>query len=252
LSGNPQRCAEFLKKNKIEISNELNELRTMQNLSNEEKISLNKGIIFYALKELGYSTEFIKDLTTTNYLITDPNIKDYISDGKEFASILNACGRYDDPSIGIAAVLGNQEAIKQAIAIMNNYKRELGRSLNSAKEKIRPYSNINTFYDTSINQKIIGTICSILVHSPAFEDKPLFAFADSDHHSLKVSSRAPGTLVKKGLDLGKILRETCKELEIEDPAGGHPPAAGGKIPSSKLKDFIEKVNEKIGKILQFD
>lgn len=48
---------------------------------------------------------------------------------------------------------------------------------------------------------------------------------------MKVSARADKNLIEQGIDLGIIMRKACQKIGIEDPAGGHPPAAGAKIPT---------------------
>jgi len=173
---------------------------------------------------------------------------DPISDAKEMSKLLNACGRLGFSSLGIASLMGDKESLLKAIDKNKIFKREIAIAIRLAEENIRNYENINTFYHNDINEKIIGTICSILVHSKEeLKKKPLLAFADSDDHSLKVSARADRELVKNGLNLGKVLREVCQKMDIINPAGGHPPAAGAKINSMDLKTFIEEVDKAVVK-----
>jgi len=232
ISGDEEKAIMFLNSLQIKMVDEWNEKRTLLKLSTNEKKTLVKALI----SEGGGGK-----LMTNYYLLSN---FDPISDAKEMSKLLNACGRLGFPSLGISSLMGDKNALKKAIEKNKIFKREISLAIRLAEANIRNYDNINTFYHNEINEKIIGTICSILVHSK--EDlklKPLIAFADSDDHSLKVSARANRELVKKGLNLGKILREVCQKMEIINPAGGHPPAAGAKIPSMNLKTFIEEVDK---------
>jgi len=235
ISGNEEKAKLFLNSLQIKMKNEWNEKRNFLNLSTGEKKTLVKALI----SEGGGGKLITNYYNLSNF---DP-----ISDAKEMSKLLNACGRLGFPSLGISSLMGDKKALLKAIDKNKIFKRDISVAIRLAEANIRNYENINTFYHNEINEKIIGTICSILVHSKEYlKSKPLIAFADSDNHFLKVSARADRELVKNGLNLGKILREVCQKMEIINPAGGHPPAAGAKIASTELKIFIEEVDKAVG------
>ena len=244
ISGNEENAKLFLNSLQIKMKDEWNEKRTLLNLSINERKTLMKALISEGYERNNKSTEFAGKLITNYYNLSN---FDPVSDAKEMSKLLNACGRLGFSSLGITSLMGDKESLLIAIEKNKIFKREISIAIRLAEENIRYYKNINTFYHNEINEKIIGTICSILVHSKEeLKEKPLLAFADSDEHSLKVSARADSELVKKGLNLGKILREVCQKMEITNPAGGHPPAAGAKIKSMNLKTFIEEVDKAVG------
>ncbi|MCF2139521.1 MAG: DHH family phosphoesterase [Candidatus Lokiarchaeota archaeon] len=236
----------FLKKNQIRSTDELGNPRTFLDLSNLERKTLLNALIKFALVECGMNPKKSKELLQNIYILNDFNEKYKISDAREMSSLLNACGRGGNSSFGIAALLGDEDSLKKAIEFSKSYKHEIFLGVNRARENIREYEFIRTVYEQSINEKTIGTICSILLHSGDLIDKPLIAFADSDNHTMKVSARADKNLIEQGIDLGIIMRKACQKIGIEDPAGGHPPAAGAKIPTKKLGDFIAIVNDLTG------
>ncbi len=241
LSGNEEKVKLFLKSLQIKIQDEWNEKRTLINLSTYEKKSLLKALISEGYERNDKSKDFAVKLITSYYNLSN---FDPITDAKEMSKLLNACGRLGFPSLGISSLMGDKKSLRMAIEKNKLYKREISIAIRLAEQSIRNYKNINTLYNSEINEKIIGTICSIILHSKEeLKEKPLIAFADSDNHSLKVSARADHELIKKGLNLGKILREVCQKMGIINPAGGHPPAAGAKIPSMNLKNFIEEVDK---------
>jgi len=53
----------------------------------------------------------------------------------------------------------------------------------------------------------------------------------------KVSARANLDLVKKGVNLGDLMREGCKIVGGE--GGGHSIAAGARIPKEGVEKFME-------------
>jgi len=53
----------------------------------------------------------------------------------------------------------------------------------------------------------------------------------------KVSARANLDIVKKGVDLGNMMREGCKAVGGE--GGGHSIAAGARIPKESVGKFLE-------------
>ncbi len=243
ISGNEEKVKLFLKSLQIKIKNEWNERRTLLNLSTSEKKTLLKALISEGYEKNNKSKEFAGKLITNYYILSN---FDPISDAREMSKLLNACGRLGFPSLGISSLMGDKKSLLKAIEKNKIFKREISAGIRLAEENIRNYNSINTFYHNNINEKIIGTICSILVHSrEELKIKPLIAFADSDNHFLKVSARADRELINKGLNLGQILREICQKMEIINPAGGHPPAAGAKIPSMNLKIFIEEVDKAV-------
>ncbi|MHA1721129.1 MAG: DHH family phosphoesterase [Promethearchaeota archaeon] len=247
ISDDEEKCKLFFESIQIKIKNEWNEQRTLLNLSKGEKKTLIKALINEGYEKNNKSKDFARKLIKNYFILSN---FEPVSDAKELSKLLNACGRLGAPSLGIACLMGDKEALLKAIDKNKTFKKKLTNAINLANKSIRNYKNINTFYNSEINEKIIGTVCSILLHSrEELKLKPMIAFADSDHHFLKVSARADRNLIKKGLNLGKILREVCQKMDIKNPAGGHPPAAGAKIPSMNLKIFIEEVDNAIGEQL---
>ncbi|MHA1674065.1 MAG: DHH family phosphoesterase [Promethearchaeota archaeon] len=242
LSNNVSHVEEFLRLNQIRFKNEIEESRSFLDLSELEKKTLLNALLRYAIVESGIGSQVSKQLVANIYILKKYDEKNRISDAREMSSLLNACGRSENSALGIAALLGDEKSLKIAIENTREYKRSIFLAINKAKERIRDYENIRTVYEQTIDEKMIGTVCSILVHFTEYLDKPLIAFADSDNHTLKVSSRADKTLIEKGLDLGIVMRGACQQLGIINPAGGHPPAAGAKIPADKLGKFIDEVN----------
>ncbi|MCK5345179.1 MAG: DHH family phosphoesterase, partial [Candidatus Heimdallarchaeota archaeon] len=243
ISGELNHVQEFLRRVQIPFMDDLGTPRTLENLSTMEIRALNSALIRFAIVECGWKSERAKKNYTTFYLLKEFDQNNKVSNGREMSRLLNSCGRMGHPSLGIALLLGDKQALAEALILLKDFKHSIRKAVQSAKPNIRELDHIYTVYESSVDERIIGTICSILLHSELSPTKPLFAFSDSDNHQLKISARADSSLVAKGLDLGQVLRQICTEMGISEPGGGHPPAAGAKIPANRLKTFIDRANE---------
>ncbi len=250
ISGNENQARIFLQKNDIKTHTALNEPRRLLDFSEKEKKALNSALLQYALFKSGLAASFSTKLVTTFYLLTDYEPSDGITDAREMSSFLNACGRSGNHALGIATLMGDKKALQRALSETRNYKKLLFEGIKWAREHLQDYEHIKAVYGGEIiDDRKIGTIAAMLIHSDLQIKKPLIAYAESDQDSFKVSARMIDALLEKGVDLGKILRRVCKEMGLENPAGGHPPAAGAKIPQSRLKEFLNLTNEEVGKVL---
>ena len=52
------------------------------------------------------------------------------------------------------------------------------------------------------------------------------------------------------MNLSQAIRDACKLSNIDVLGGGHPPAAGTKVPVNKIEIFLENCNTIIKKQLQ--
>ena len=102
------------------------------------------------------------------------------------------------------------------------------------------------FGEDIIPENIIGTIASMLVFEnfEGFDkSKPIFGLAKRENENVyKVSGRAHKKIVSKGVNLSQAIREACELSKLDVLGGGHPPAAGTKIPIDKSDMFLENCN----------
>ena len=161
---------------------------------------------------------------------------------REFATLLNACGRLGKSSVGIGACLGNEETKKKAIRTMESYKREISGSLKwyrETKEGIsrgRGYIIINA--EDRIRPTIIGTLASIVSHSKDVKEGTfILSMAQMNGGKTKVSLRCAGK-AKQGLNLRELATRMADS--VEGQAGGHNNAAGALIDTSREAEFAEK------------
>jgi RecJ-like exonuclease len=99
-----------------------------------------------------------------------------------------------------------------------------------------------------IDDKIIGTISSILSMSLSKPEKPILAYSVVEGENLvKVSARSTDSVVKRGLNLGEVLRVVAEGFGGK--GGGHNIAAGAQVPVGSLDVFLRSVDELVKKQL---
>ncbi|MCL1904983.1 MAG: DHH family phosphoesterase [Methanomassiliicoccaceae archaeon] len=173
-----------------------------------------------------------------------------LRDAKEFATLLNSCGRYDDAATGLRICLGDKDALNDAAKNRTEHKRQLSLAINLIKQSnlIRTRKNIQYFHARGeIRDTIVGIAAGMILGSDGVRsDLPMIAFANSDD-GVKVSARADKGLISKGLDLSAAVRYAAEG--VGGYGGGHNIAAGATIPEGKEYDFLSAIEEAIAKQL---
>ena len=154
--------------------------------------------------------------------------------------------------------MGDRKDIyQQSKDVLKSYRKSLVKSLSwiETNEKIQQKDSIQYFLgEEVIPESIIGTITSILIfnHGKGVDiSKPIFGLAKrTDEDVYKVSGRAHEKIVNKGVNLSIVIREASNLSNINSLGGGHPPAAGTKIPIEKLDVFLENCNKIVRNQLQ--
>ncbi|MDR0198917.1 MAG: DHH family phosphoesterase [Methanomassiliicoccaceae archaeon] len=162
-----------------------------------------------------------------------------LRDAKEFATLLNSCGRYDDAEIGMRICLGDREALNDAKRNRSEHKKQLSIAMSYIKQSniIRQREYVQFFHARNeIRDTIVGIAASMVLGSGGVRnDIPIVAFANADD-GVKVSARADKSLVIRGLDLSAAVRTAAEK--VGGSGGGHNIAAGATIPAGREYDFI--------------
>jgi single-stranded-DNA-specific exonuclease len=177
-----------------------------------------------------------------------------LRDGREFSVLLNSTGRMDRPSLGIAICMGDRKAaLEESNHILEDYRKNINKYLGWVSEKperLREFQNIYVIYgEDQINEKIIGTVSSILVSTLANNLKPLLAFANIEaEKAAKFSGRTTEAALMKGVNLGDVMRIASEQHGGK--GGGHNIAAGSQVPLDKVEAFIKTADELVGRQLK--
>jgi len=259
LSGDINKTLKFLKQLGILMKHPDGTIKNLTDLNQEEKQKLTSAIIEYISIKMDVEPyEIINKLIVNRYLLSNEEKDSNLQDINEFSNLLNACGRTNNASIGIAIAMGDRnDAYKQAKENLKDYKKSLVDALNWIRENevIYEMDYIQYFYgDDVISENIIGTVCSMLIFDESEiidKNKPIFGYAKRNGEDVyKVSARADKSIVEKGINLSDAIRKALELSDLIALGGGHPPAAGTKIPTKKIDIFLENCDRVIEKQLK--
>jgi RecJ-like exonuclease len=156
--------------------------------------------------------------------------------------------------LGVAICMGDRGlALEQAESVLTEYRRRITKYLSWLMEKPDRIDEMESIYvirgGDFINEKMIGTLSSILSTSLPKLEKPVIAFAEVvEDEVVKVSARTLDMLTSKGLDLGEIMRVAAEKFEGK--GGGHDIAAGAQVPTEEIEAFVKLVNKLVKKRME--
>ena len=220
--------------------------RTVSSLSAEEKMKLTE-VIASMLGPAEGATEAIASLVGEVYTLEFEDSFTPLRDAREFATLLNACGRMAVPGTGISICLGDRsEALKAAMKTLSEYRSGINKALEALTGDASRFEHRGPIVfirgEGVVDEKLLGPVISILTSSPGFKDKVVVGTSSSQDSQLKVSSRIgdsfPGTV-----NMGLVMREAAEG--VGGVGGGHTMAAGARIPAAAAVAFSMAVTERI-------
>ncbi|WP_406656417.1 DHH family phosphoesterase [Methanolobus sp. ZRKC2] len=239
LSGSEDACIDFLHKIGLRSAND-EKWRRWIDLTEEEKVRVTSSLLQYSVQN-GLSSYNINRLVSECYLLLQENEGTEMRDASEYATLLNATGRYMQAETGMAVCMGDREdAYEAARRLLYEHRKNLVEGLNFVRDNgVTQLSHLQ-FFDagSSIPETIVGIVAG-MSHASNNRRIPIIAFADKDDGH-KVSARGTQELVNKGLNLSEAISQICQE--IGGAGGGHDIAAGATVPFGKKEEFIEKLN----------
>jgi len=225
--------------------------RSQADLSKEELRTVVNGVIKYLISQ-GLSSRDAESVVGAIYIFTKEATDSPLRDAREFSSSINACGRLGRFGLGVSICLGDRgNALTEFKEVLQEYRRTISGYLswlNNNKEAIKILPHVQAIYGgTQVDEKMIGTLVSIAFPSKPFTmDRPIVGFAMSSG-VLKVSARGTADLVRRGLNLGRVVKEAAEKLG--GTGGGHNIAAGAQIPLGKEDEFLSLAESLISKTM---
>jgi len=250
LSGEEDKCYGFFINLGIPVKVQ-DRWRTLSDLTEEEKRKVYSELTRY-LASKGLSSSAMR-LIGSVYTLRREERWTPLRDAREFASLLNACGRMDKPGLGVALSMGDRgDALKEAQVVYAEYRAQLAKCMNwlsQTPEKVQELKNVYVVRGEGvIPEKIISAIASISVSSGFFTtDKPVLVVGVTSEGVAKVSARAKKSVVDAGLNLGLVMGETSGKLSGR--GGGHDVAAGAQVPASQVEDLLALIDRRVGEVL---
>ena len=248
LSGEEDRCLGFLVNLGIRLK-ENDRWRSISDLSAEEKQKIFSEIAKH-LSTQGFPNDVALSLIGTVYVLTGEDRWTPLRDAREYASLLNACGRMSKNGLGVAIGLGSRgRTLEEAQMLFNEYKRVLSKHLDwvtRTPRSVQRLKNINVIDGSGvIDELMISTIASILTSNNFFDDtKPVVAITTAENSTVKVSGRLPNGSRKNKLNLGEIFQEAS--TRFHGRGGGHDAAAGAQLPKGTEGEFIRFIDQQVG------
>jgi len=241
ITGSESQAIQFLAELGIPVKDG-NDWKKLKDLTIEEQKKLASAII---LERLKFSHPNAVDIFGEIYTIVGRG--EEFQDAREFATILNACGRTYNFDLAIKLCLGEEDFAK-VWEIMENYRKKISEAIKLLREEKMIISTENANFilaGNKIPDTLIGTIVSIALNSNILNsNKPVFGLAENEEGELKVSARANKSL---NINLKEVLSHAVKQLKGE--AGGHTHAAGALIDKNFQNDFVNIVDKKLGEML---
>jgi single-stranded-DNA-specific exonuclease len=255
ISGNSSKSLLFLKKVGILMEKTNGTIKTLNDLDKNEKRKLSSAIIEYALKYQIDPEEITQNLVIKRYRLKNEMMGSELHEIHEFSNLLNSCGRSENGSLGIAIAMGDRkEAYQKAQNQLQEYRKMIMNFMNWLQEgdKIQELENTQFFFgEGRIPDTMIGTIASMLIFDKGElinKNKPILGCAKREKEGVfKISARADKRIVEKGINLSEAIRKALETSNLDVLGGGHPPAAGTKVPIEKIDLFLKNFDEEIKK-----
>ena len=242
ITGSEQSALLFLQSLGIESFDDKGRLRKYIDLTDDER----KNLISAMLIKRSHCDN-PQDIIGYYYKLNNESRGTVFKDAREYATMLNACGRMDAASIGIGACMGDRLMKRRAAQVQQEYKREISFAIRWFKECVATGKNITVkegymIIDgrEDIKASIIGTIASIASRMNEVKDGSLIlSIATLENGDVKASLRVKGN--SNGYDLREILHAVAEKSGAA--AGGHINAAGALIPKNSIDSFIRNAEE---------
>lgn len=241
ISNNPNGAQVFLERLGIRLRDPQGQWRVWEDLSPEERRTIASALV----EQLVAHGEAVDRLFGESYIFPDEAPRSPLRNASEYATMLNACGRWTRPAIGSAVCRGDRGLVYQQAEEMLRHHRSVIRELfqyiiRTGVTRTEHFQWIHTqdqFPDT-----IVG-IGAGMALSKLDRRLPIMVFCTlpDDPEVVKVSMRTVDRVVRSGIDLQAALCEAS--AHVGGAGGGHAIAAGAYIPAGTEETFVRRIDE---------
>ncbi|MEK6977263.1 MAG: DHH family phosphoesterase [Candidatus Hydrothermarchaeota archaeon] len=247
LSGSESSAVQFL--NDLDIPVKRGEEYTMlADLSKDERQRLVTALILKMI-EHKIPPKVAEMIVGEVYTLVREAERTPLRDAKEYATLLNGCGKHGQMGIGLAVCLGERGSIyHKALEMLREHKAYLSNCYAWISANIERVKDTGVLYHfhakDEIDERVIGTVASMVLNSRLLSPlRPILAFSETKDGFIKVSGRGTRELVERGLNLGKVMQAVTQTIGGE--GGGHDIAAGAKIQKGKEEEFLRLAEERL-------
>ncbi len=244
LSGNEEACIAFLLEQGVDLKVG-DHWRSWSDLDRGEKQRVVSALVTHML-ERGCGAKSVERLVGETYTLVKEPVGSPTRDAKEFGTLINACGRYDEQEVGYRVCRGDRdEYLAKALRLLRGHREYLVESMETIFESgIQEMDSLQYFHaHDKIRDTVVGIAASMALNQNGTpKHLPIIAFANAED-GIKVSGRGTRELVAKGLDLAAIMQAASKA--VGGQGGGHHVAAGATIPPGSEERFLEIANRMV-------
>lgn len=251
ITGSEEAALEFLKQLGI-IRVESDKYKTLSQISNEDKRKLFDQLVSRLI--FSYSDKFtvdeIRDMLMGFVYVFPREPLGPIRNGREFAGLLNACGKMNRPDIGIAISLGDRdELLNQALKLLDAYQKTLSELYNRTWNEIEIKGKLVVVNGYNwLDENLTSSVSSMISFSNKLKQSGVIAvIGKSDNDYAKVSLRVTSDLKDK-INLKELINKILNEIPNAS-GGGHTVAAGAYVPSNNIDHFITILSNLVNEVL---
>jgi len=245
LSGEEDNCTALLTSRNIPLKVG-DRWRTTSDLSHKEKQALLSAVVELLVSK-GFKGSKALELIGTVYTLTNEPAGGPTRDAREFASMLNACGRMDRQGLAVSICFGERGSILDEVQeVVATYRKALAEYMEWLTATPSALLELNAVCivrgEDRIAENMTGALSSILSSAGHLKpNKATIVAARSRDGGVKISARAPEALIKKGVDLGLALQKAA--AAHGGFGGGHNVAAGAHIRPGNAEEFYRKIDQ---------
>ena len=222
--------------------------RVPAELNEDEKRILIEAITKYTSGK--NATEIMQELIGYTYSFPREDRRSFLRDGRDFATMLNSCGRINKAGVGIGICLGDRnKMLQEGENILRKYRKMIRDYMNIlGNERWRISDNENCVMvngEGVIPETMTGTISSLIAGSPKNSGKIVILRTNGEEGTIKFSSRK-SVGCKSNVNLSELMRQGAEKFD--GVGGGHNAAAGARITKDKLDEFLDYLEANVIKV----
>jgi RecJ-like exonuclease len=244
ITNNPEGARQFLKRLGIRQQSENGRWYVWEEMSIEDK----RTIISALAEQLIANGERTDRLLAETYGFPDEIPRTPLRNAQEYATVLNACGRWSKPQVGGAILRGDRGiAYRDAEHMLNNHRAIIRDLLQFIIDTgVKQLENLQYLHVGGRYPDTIVGIGAGMALSKLNSSIPILIMCEvpEDKNLTKVSMRTTERVVERGIDLQKALSDASSEYG--GGGGGHKIAAGAYIPKTAEEEFVIRVNRILG------
>ena len=224
----------------IELRKANGKWKVWEDLNADEK----KSVIGRLALKLHSAGEPLDRLRGEHYIFPDERKYTPLRNASEFATMLNACGRWVKPYTGSAVCCGERgDQYREAEQMLRHHRKIIREMMEYILDKgVEECSHLQHIHVGSRFPDTIVGIGAGMALSKLNRRLPIMVlcYLSDDPELVKVSMRTNEMMVQEGIDLQAALLEASEKLG--GAGGGHKIAAGAYIPKELEEGFAEDVN----------